>query len=321
MDLESGNKVRLGIFIIAGLILFISGMYFIGDNRNLFGNNIKLYTSFDNVEGLQKGNNVRYSGIIVGTVEEVKIQGDSGILVSMVLDKSAAAYIRKNSTASIGTDGLIGNRLINISPGTSEAGFIQEGDMISSHTLVNTDQMLSTLSVTNENISRVSEDLKKISGELKGGQGTVISLLSDTTSGSNIINTLKNLEIISANLRQASSAINQLSSGIQKGEGLLGSMSKDSSELHITFLKTMNSINETSVNLQETSQLLRGTIAQLEKEDNIASVLLRDSVSAIHLKNSLANIDSSAAGINELTKALEDNFLFRKYFKKSKTTK
>ena len=87
MNKENSNRIRLGIFVISGLVLLIVGLYFIGSNKNLFGSTLKLETSFREISGLQTGNNVRYSGINVGTINKIEIINDTTIRVEMVIDE------------------------------------------------------------------------------------------------------------------------------------------------------------------------------------------------------------------------------------------
>ena len=116
MNTESQHKIKLGIFVIAGSLLLILGLYMIGKNKNIFGRTITITAYFDNISGLQPGNNVRYSGIDIGTVDGVRILNDSTIEVSMNIKDEMVEIVRMNSFASIGTDGLMGNKLINIDP-------------------------------------------------------------------------------------------------------------------------------------------------------------------------------------------------------------
>ena len=104
------RNIRLGIFVIAGLLLLITGLYFIGNNRNMFGKTIKIYATFSQVNGLQPGNNVRFAGIDVGTVDEISILNDTTVMVRMTVDAELKNVIRKNSIATVGTDGLMGTR-------------------------------------------------------------------------------------------------------------------------------------------------------------------------------------------------------------------
>jgi len=114
MSKEIARNLRLGFFVIAGLLLLISSLYMVGSKRNLFNSTIKVNVTFHNVNGLMEGNNVRFSGIDVGTVSKIEIASDTIIHVELMIDKSVAKFISSSSVASIGTDGLMWNKLVNI---------------------------------------------------------------------------------------------------------------------------------------------------------------------------------------------------------------
>src|SRR5262245_31239776 len=113
------NYVKLGVFVTAGVLILVVSLYFIGSKRNLFGNTFSLYVNFKDVNGLRKGNNVRYAGIDVGTIGKIEIMNDTTIKIEMILEEKMKSMIRKTSIASIGTDGLMGDKLIDISAGSS----------------------------------------------------------------------------------------------------------------------------------------------------------------------------------------------------------
>src|SRR6187401_1001418 len=162
METGTSHNIRLGIFIVAGLLALILGLYFIGENRSMFGKTFGLYTNFHNVKGLQTGNNVRYAGIDVGTVKRIEILNDTVVRIDLEIEEKYKNVIRRNSLTSIGTDGLMGNTLLNIEPGNATAPLVNDGDELESIHPVNTDEMLRTLDFTNENIATISLNLKNI---------------------------------------------------------------------------------------------------------------------------------------------------------------
>ena len=130
MNKEITKNIRLGFFVITGTVLLIMALYFIGSNSNLFSKTFKLYATFSNVNGLKEGNNVRYAGIDVGTIKNIKIINDTTIRVEMSVEADLKKVIRKNSTVSIGTDGLMGNKLVIITPGTFGKAPVEDNDLI-----------------------------------------------------------------------------------------------------------------------------------------------------------------------------------------------
>ena len=114
-------KVRLGLFVAGGLTLFVLAIFLIGKQKNLFNPVFKLSATFYNVSGLQVGNNIRFSGINVGTVNNINIINDSTVSVEMLIRKNVRQFIKSDCMVAIGSEGLIGDRLLIITQGSSDA--------------------------------------------------------------------------------------------------------------------------------------------------------------------------------------------------------
>lgn len=194
MKKNSGNKIKLGMFITVGLFLFVCAIYYIGKKQQMFNSTFRLNGIFKDVRGLQVGNNVRFSGIDVGVVEDMEIVTDSSVRVSLVLDESTRKFIKKNAKATIGSDGLMGNKILVIIPGTSDQKIIQDNDYISTTVPVNVDDILAKLQVTGENAAKITGDLSAIMDNIRAGKGTVGKLFMDTTFAENLDKTVVNLK-------------------------------------------------------------------------------------------------------------------------------
>ena len=316
MAKETFNNIRLGVFVITGLILLVAGLYFIGNNKNLFGDRFELYATFDNVSGLQKGNNVRFSGIDVGTVDEITILNDTSLRVKMVINQDLLHHIRKNSYAAIGTDGLMGNKLININPGTPESPVVSEGDEIPVIPTVDTESMLRTLEGTNQNVLLISNSLRDIISNIQRSRGTLYTVLMDTSLATGLRRTLTNLEGMSDHLEGFSGDLGLLVDDVRSGEGVLSQLVTDSSAFQQQLSGTLTDIRTSGRNLSEATDRLNRILGEVEGGNGTIQTLLKDPATADHLRRSIANIDSSTASFNENMKALQQNFLFRKYFRK-----
>src|SRR5438093_483619 len=132
MNKEANNHLKLGIFVAIGTTLLIIVLYLIGGKRNVFSSNINVSAVFYNVNGLMAGNNVRYAGINVGTVDKVVIENDSSVKVYMLIEKKVKDHIKKNSIVSVGTEGLMGNKLVDISTVAEPAPPVEDGDVLHS---------------------------------------------------------------------------------------------------------------------------------------------------------------------------------------------
>jgi phospholipid/cholesterol/gamma-HCH transport system substrate-binding protein len=315
MNKESTRNIRLGIFVVVGAVLLIFGLYSIGNNKNMFGKTFRLYSYFYDVNGLTAGNNVRYSGIDVGTVDKIEIINDSIVRIEMLIDNSIKKFIRSNSIASVGTDGLMGNKLVNIAPGTVEAPLVNENGEIRSLKTVNTEEMLRTLDLTNNNISIISSNLKEITDNVNKSRGTLYTVLTDTTLAKNVDLTLKNIQFVSNNLVQTSNQLSIIVNDVNRGQGALGFMLKDTT-LPGDLRVAVKNIREGSEDFSKISGEVNEIINQINSGKGVVAGLLKDSVMSGDLKTSLSNMESASRKLDDNLEALKHSFLLRGYFRR-----
>lgn len=187
-------KIRLGLFIAGGLAIFIIVIFIIGKQKNLFNPVFKLYTTFSNVSGLQVGNNIRFAGINVGTVDNITILNDSTVRVDMLIQKDVKKFIRSDCEVAIGSEGLIGDKLLKISQGSSDAPMIQEQKHLASAEPVELDAIMESLEATAVNAEIISEQLAEIMFKVNSGQGTLGRLIQDTTIAADFSETMLNIK-------------------------------------------------------------------------------------------------------------------------------
>ncbi|MCC6281741.1 MAG: MCE family protein, partial [Saprospiraceae bacterium] len=228
MEKQAIDTVKLGLFVLAGLSLLIVSLYILGKNRSMFGAGFEIKAHFRSVNGLVYGNNVRYSGIQIGSVQDVVFLNDTLIEVTMNIEKKMGAIIRHNAVASLGTDGLIGNRVVNIAPGSGQADLIQPGDLLPSKEEINTDEMLQTLRRTNENIAGISEELRNTVHEISSST-QLAALLNDPTLSANIKATLEHLHDASAKAALLMTNANTTLDMASEGKGALATLLRDTS--------------------------------------------------------------------------------------------
>jgi phospholipid/cholesterol/gamma-HCH transport system substrate-binding protein len=195
-------KVRLGMFVAGGLALFILGIFIIGKQKNLFNPVYKLTTTFYNVSGLQVGNNIRFSGIVIGTVDNIAIINDSTVRVDMLIRQGVKQFIKTDSEVAIGSEGLIGDRLLVISQGSFEAPLAREGEQLESVEPVETDAIMLSLKITAENAEVITQELAEIMTKINSGTGTLGRLIQDTTIAKNLDQTIINLKKSSKGLNE-----------------------------------------------------------------------------------------------------------------------
>jgi phospholipid/cholesterol/gamma-HCH transport system substrate-binding protein len=201
MKKDTSYKIKLGMFISLGIVLFIVGIYFIGEKQQLFRGTFHLSGVFKDVSGLQAGNNVRLSGINVGTVENINIVSDTSIRVEVIIDETIRKFIKKDAVASIGSEGLMGNKILIINPGTGGKMEIENGDIVKTVQPINMDDILISLKTSIDNTSNITSNLSKITGTIQSGKGTIGRLLTDKSLGQTFDSTFVNLKESSSGLR------------------------------------------------------------------------------------------------------------------------
>jgi len=150
--------------------MFALAVYYLGSKQHLFRRNIMLYTDFNTVKGLKQGNNVRFLGIDVGTVSGIAIINDTLVRVSMKIDDNVRHFIRGDSKVEIDNEGLMGSKIITISPGTGGATVVEDGDFLTSVSTVNVEDILSELETTTGLTTRVAENLAEITDKINYGK-------------------------------------------------------------------------------------------------------------------------------------------------------
>lgn len=194
MKKNSANKIKLGIFVTLGLAVLILAIYYIGEKQLLFESTFRLTGVFTDVGGLQAGNNVRLSGINIGTVESISLVSDTTVRVEIVIDESSRKFIKKDAVATIGSEGLIGNKVLVINPGTGGKKSIENNDVIQTTQPIDVDDIMVSLKTTIDNTASITGDLAKISTNIESGKGTIGRLMMDQTWRENFQATIINLK-------------------------------------------------------------------------------------------------------------------------------
>ena len=203
MDTQTQKfKIRLGLFVAGGLALFVLAIFIIGKQKNLFNPVFKLTTTFANVSGLQVGNNIRFSGITVGTVDNIRIINDSTVKVDMLIKKEVRKFIKSDCEIAIGSEGLIGDKLLIITQGSSEALVAREGQQLASDEPVELDAIMASLQITAGNAEVISQQLAEVMIKVNSGEGTLGRLIQDTSIANNLSQTMVNIKKSSKGLNE-----------------------------------------------------------------------------------------------------------------------
>lgn len=321
MSKQTGNNIKLGIFVMAGLVLLIIGLYIIGKNQSLFGAKYRFRARFRDVSGLMPGNNVRYSGIQAGTVKSVDIVNDTTIEVVFYIDKGTQAFIRKNARVAIGNEGLMGNKVLNIYPGSSDAPMAEENDLLLVRQGADVTDVMETLYSTNDNLHEISEQLLSTLKRINNSSA-LWELLNDSTLPDNVRISLVNIKNASNNIVSASASLDDVVQGIQNGEGVAGLLLKDTTAKQ-NLSEAIAHINRASSEASSLVVRLDKMVADVQEEPDGSAIglLLKDTSAATSINKSLQNIEKGTESFSESMEALKHNFLLRGYFKKKEKNK
>lgn len=318
MKNSNPQNLRLGIFVILGIAIFIAAVYFIGNRQNLFGDSSVITSVFKDVSGLQRGNNVRYAGVNVGTVRDIQIINDTSIAVNMRIDGRTMDLIRKNSLATISSDGLVGSMIVNLLPGENKSipsVPVHPGDTIPSISKIATADMLTTLNTTNENAALLTADLLKITNSINKGEGTIGALIKDEEMAVNIKESIEGLRQVTRNVSATVNRINSIINEVNYKESVAGLLLSDTLaagqiEGIISNLElSAEQINNMTANLQQFSNEIRSSEGTLD-------YILNDPDAVHQLDATLHNIEEATRKFDENMEALQHNIFFRGYFRR-----
>ncbi len=313
MTERNSKELKTGIFVLATTLLFILALYKLGSKRSMFGSAIKISAVFKNVNGLVAGNNVRFGGIDIGTVSHVRIIADTAILAELQIEKSLAGYISTTCIASIGTDGLMGNKIVNLLPGRSGGAPVKEGAILTIQPQVEFDNAVRTLNKTNDNLEQITDDVKVITGRFSE-KNTLWSVLMDSAVAGNVKEVVLDIRTSGKNVKSLSIGLNDLVNHINTGKGPLGVLLRDSSMTQ----NLEHAVSDLRLTARQASQvtgafdMITGKI--LNGEGSIG-LLLKDTGLVHRVDYAILDFKTGAANFDTSMVALKHNFFFRRYFK------
>ncbi len=315
MKKSNSYKARVGIFVVVGTLILVIALYFIGNRQHIFSKNIQVYAVFQNVNGLQLGNNVRYSGINVGTVGKIEMVAEATIVVQMMVEEKTGTFIKKDAIASIGSDGLVGSMVVNILPGKENLPTIISGDTISTYSKIGADDMLSTLNVTNENAALLTADLLKITNKILEGEGALGALITDSLLTRDIRQTLTNLKQTTNGANRLIASLNNKFAKIDMEKSAVGALLNDTI-VGNQIKQMVSNLEQSSKDISETTQKLQLIIAEINTSESAFNYLTKDETLPKTIDSTMLEIKEASKKLNENMEALRHNFLFRGYFRK-----
>lgn len=313
MSGERAQRFKLGLFVLAGTAVLILALYLMGSRKDLFSRSMIVSADFTEVGGLREGNNVRYAGINVGIVDAVEILNDTTVRVYLAIRLDEAEHVRTNALASVGSDGLMGNKLVELVPGEGSGDPIVEGDHLRSVPRLDTDVMMRTLARTNDNLAAITEDLLALSGKLNDPDN-LVGMLTDTTMGDVLREALYQLQAAAGNAQALTDGVNALVDDVQRGEGAIGVLLADP----VAEEDVRGMLDDLRM-AADTLGLAIGRIDRFSKglqdEGGVVHALTKDTAMAADLRRMMTRLDTTTILLNEDLRALQRNWLLRKYFK------
>jgi phospholipid/cholesterol/gamma-HCH transport system substrate-binding protein len=312
---ENKRSVIVGVFVFIGLAILVVGILTLGGQQKKFVKAIHLKAVFDDIGGLQTGNNIWFSGVKIGTVRKINFYGDSQVEIEMNVEEAVVDFIRKDSKATISSDGLIGNKIIVIYGGTTLAPPVQDGDRLESVMPLDTDKMMETLQVNNENLVEITADLKTLTSKLAAGEGIVGAVMTDSTLAENFRSILNNLNTASISSNKMIRELNTFTAKLNTKGNLFNDLATDTL-LVGEIRNTMESFKATAQNSEEMTEELKAITSKINSGDNAMGLLLNDKEFAQTLKSTMERTDSAAYNLNRGLEALEYTWPFRGGFRK-----
>ncbi|MDH3323439.1 MAG: MlaD family protein [Flavobacteriaceae bacterium] len=315
MEKTNKQKLNLGIFVIITTLIVITAIYYIGNKQNIFGNTFRMSSVFNNVNGLQLGNNVRYSGINVGTVKDIVMINDTTICVDMIVEDKILKHIKKNAVATIGSDGLVGSMIINIIPASGVSELLEPGDTIASYNKLSTSTMLSTLNKTNENAALLTADLLKITSAINEGQGVLGLLINDSIMASDLKQSIRHIKSTSLNTSETVQELKAIINSFDYEESVAAVLFSDSAyadkvrNIISNLEKSSDEINTVLTNLNE-------VVSDVKNSEGTFNYVVHDTILVNDIDETMKNIKEGSVLLNENLEALKHSALLRGYFKK-----
>jgi phospholipid/cholesterol/gamma-HCH transport system substrate-binding protein len=312
--MKNKKNTTVGLFVLAGALFLVFSLYLIGRNQYLFNSPFTLYAVAKNVNGLVPGNAVRFLGMDVGIVKSIEVANDTEIYIAMQIDNGIKPYIKKNAVISIGTDGLMGNKLIEIKPQVGDSDAVNDGDFIQSVTTVDTDELIKRLDSTSFFIAKFSANLYEITEKLND-ENSLWTLLSDTTFTRDLSGSVAALHRAGSNSAELTETAKDMFQKLEQGNGIVSRVFMDtilSQQLSVSLSQMEQTTNNTLLIMND----LKKITASIRLGEGTAGLLLSDTLLRSHIAKSTLYLEQGTNSFQQNMEALKSSFLFRKYFRK-----
>lgn len=316
------RMVTVGVFVLLGIVIFIAAVLTLGGQKKTFENKSSLKALFSDINGLQTGNNVWFSGVKVGTVKNISFTPHAKVEVTMSIETSVMKYIKKDSKAKISSEGFIGNKIVVIYDGSNSSPTVNENDVLIADSGSGTDQMMTTLQQNNKNLLDITNNIKTITERLMNGYGSAGKILSDDKLANDLQSAVYGLRLASAHVQKITSDVADYTAQLQSKGSLTNDLIHDTT--FFSGLKASaqqielasSTIKESSENIKRITDNIEVVTKRLDSTKSPIGVLLNDEEAGNNLKKTLENLQSGSQKLDEDLEALQHNFLLKGFFKK-----
>lgn len=319
MEKKNTRAVVVGAFVFVALVIFVLGVMTLGGQKSLFNKGATIHAVFDEVAGLQPGNNVWYAGVKVGTVQAVSFNQQGKVDVRMNIGESSLSVIKQDSKAKVGADGFIGNKIVILYGGSPAAPVVQNGSTLQVGRSLTPDEIMATLQDNNKNLLVITANFKTISDRLLSGQGSVGKMLNDDHLYRDLQSSMASLKLAAANAQTMVAGVSNYTSRLTAKGSLANDLVTDT----VLFARLRNTVREIDAlsktasnvmdDLNNTSQSIKQSVAD---PSSTVGLLLNDKETASEIKATIKNLQTSTQKLDENMEALQHNFLLRGFFRK-----
>jgi phospholipid/cholesterol/gamma-HCH transport system substrate-binding protein len=321
MDIKENRRaIIVGIFLAIGVVIFVVGIFTLGGQQKSFEKSIYVSSVFDDVAGLKSGNDIWFSGVKVGTIHDVRFVGISEVNVVMRIDDKSRKYIHTDAMTKIGSDGLIGNKIVVIEGGSDNAPVVSNGTVLKVEKTTSTDEMLQTLQKNNENLVAITSDFKTVVHQMAAGKGAIGTLISDSNLADQLKASMRNLQVATSSAAQTVSQLNKFTSTLNTKGGLADQLLTDTTVFN-RLKRSAAGLQQAVTNANELVQNLNKASSKLNTTDNAIGILLNDPKAAVKVQSTLDNLQQSSIKLNQDLEAAQHNFLLKGFFKKQEKAK
>jgi len=310
---DTKKRAALGVFLVGGLVIMLAGMASVGMLSGWFSDEISVTAAFDTVDGLKEGDRVWFSGVPVGKVESVALADAGMVKVQMSVPRDDAAAIPPDVVASIGSDGLIGNRIVQLVDGDDPRdGHLADGDELEVEPYLSTDELMAQFQDTNRELMGIAKNVNTASRRMLEGEGTIGQLIVDDQlyhDAEAAVTTLSRAAVQAERMTRAGA---RYTAALNEPGTLPYALAHDES-LTDSLTRTAGSMEKASTDLELVATDVRRATSS---SDTPLGVLMHDRSAGADVEGTLADLHDGSELLAENLEAMQHNFLLRPFFKK-----